>query len=104
FLVSGDSTAHQIFNFADGQGWQFLAVTEHQLANVQMSSASPIDPIAVIKDRRWTTLQEVRLLSPSLFSRFLTGLNNKDVLNHDRDNLQVMKLRDASDLYGGELL
>ena len=60
--------------FNIGQPWQFLAVVEHQLVEV-----APVDGwenLNASNDRRWTTLQEVRLVAPQGFLDFLT--ENRD--------------------------
>ncbi|HEY9696977.1 MAG TPA: LamG domain-containing protein [Trichocoleus sp.] len=51
--------------------WQFEAVVEHQLVNV--SGLSP-DTLTLNHDRRWTTVQEVRWLSPQRFKAALSSL------------------------------
>ncbi len=55
-----------LFQLARNQSWQFLAVVEHQLIDVL-----PGTQLTLENDRRWTTVQEVRLTLPETFRRFL---------------------------------
>jgi hypothetical protein len=58
-----------LFNLHADRPWQFLAVVEHQLVDIE---PQPEDQsLAASHDRRWTTLQEVRLMWPDRFSAFL---------------------------------
>jgi hypothetical protein len=58
-----------LFNLLVDKPWQFLAVVEHQL--VEIAPAEGWEAFSISKDRRWTTLQEVRLVAPQHFSKFL---------------------------------
>ena len=58
--------------------WQFQAVVEHQLINI--SGWSP-NTLTLEQDRRWTTVQEVRWLSPQRFKAILSDLQKATVLN-----------------------
>ncbi|KAA3664354.1 MAG: hypothetical protein DWQ04_06150 [Chloroflexi bacterium] len=54
-----------ILEFAPDKSWQFLAVVEHQLIDV--STSPDLHTITITNDRRWTTLQEIRLLPITTF-------------------------------------
>ena len=56
-ILQGASDAGLVFDFAEGQSWQFLAVVEHQLLDIHMADEEE----RTDNDRRWTALQEVRL-------------------------------------------
>jgi hypothetical protein len=58
-----------LFNLLVDKPWQFLAVVEHQLVEVAPEEGWETFPIS--NNRRWTTLQEVRLVAPQRFSKFL---------------------------------
>jgi hypothetical protein len=58
-----------IFHLAPEKPWQFLAVVEHQL--IEVYPDSNLSTFRLQNDRRWTALQEVRLLSPQIFKAFL---------------------------------
>ncbi len=61
-----------LFEFAQDVSWQFLAVVEHQVIEVQG------DVLGL--DRRWTTVQEVRIASPDQFKTFLQRLGSGNTL------------------------
>lgn len=61
-----------LFQFAADQAWQFLAVVEHQLIDVNASSERLVASLG--QDRRWTTVQEIRLTTPQHFKSFLSTL------------------------------
>lgn len=68
-------TGERLFDFAAGASWQLLAVVEHQLIEVRVNSQpQSLVPAAVAGDRRWTAVQEVRLLHPEKLSAFLLEL------------------------------
>jgi hypothetical protein len=58
-----------LFQIAPGKSWQFLAVVEHQL--VEVTPGLALDVFAVDRDRRWSTVQEVRVTTPAAFRAFL---------------------------------
>ena len=58
-----------LFNLHADRPWQFLAVVEHQLVDIGPQSED--QALAASSDRRWTTLQEVRLVRPHRFRAFL---------------------------------
>ncbi|HAJ62161.1 MAG TPA: hypothetical protein DCP31_25395, partial [Cyanobacteria bacterium UBA8543] len=60
-----------LFQLAKNQSWQFLAVVEHQLIDIL-----PGTQLTLENDRRWTTVQEVRLTLPETFKRFLSAQSN----------------------------
>lgn len=68
-----------LFSLAPAQSWQFLAVVEHQLikASLQAQSIDVGNPnlglpdLFYQADRRWTVMQEVRLLLPATYAAFL---------------------------------
>lgn len=84
-----------IFTLSEGHSWQFLAVVEHQLSETQLTKPTIetgtgtstgtstgtesintdfviLNPeITHLSERRWTALQEVRLLRPQTFAEFL---------------------------------
>ncbi|OQY35731.1 MAG: hypothetical protein B6I38_01365, partial [Anaerolineaceae bacterium 4572_5.1] len=66
-----------LFNLLEGEPWQFLAVVEHQLADTEDLDSNGWN---VIKDRRWTALQEVRLVPPATFKEFLVSLDGTRTL------------------------
>ncbi len=66
-LVEGDGEL--LFNLAENAPWQFLAVAEHQLANV--FPQDDFQNFEIKNDRRWTALQEIRLIFPQTFKTFL---------------------------------
>jgi hypothetical protein len=70
FEVSSDEL---IFRLKPGQAWQFLAVVEHQLVDVDPVDFEPAH-IVIANDRRWTVIQEIRLLAPADFKAFLHEL------------------------------
>lgn len=63
-----------VFHISTRHSWQFLAVVEHQLIDV--SANADFTQIAISNDRRWTALQEVKLLRPNTFIRFLRSFDN----------------------------
>ncbi|WP_242885220.1 LamG domain-containing protein [Actinomadura litoris] len=60
-----------LFTFAQGQSWQTPAVVEHQLVEVTPAANGGG---TLGEEARWTTLQEVRLLTPRRAARFLRSL------------------------------
>ncbi|MCA9915660.1 MAG: LysM peptidoglycan-binding domain-containing protein, partial [Anaerolineae bacterium] len=78
-LLAGD--ADLIFDFAPGHSWQFLAVVEHQLMDVIPDQ--DFSSFTLSKDRRWTALQEVRLILPETFADFLRDLN-LNAIDHEQ--------------------
>ncbi|KYF60108.1 hypothetical protein BE04_15045 [Sorangium cellulosum] len=70
-IVAGEGEL--LFQIERDKPWQFLAVVEHQL--VEIFPSNGFGTFKVGHDRRWTALQEVRLLSPSIFKSFLTRLS-----------------------------
>ncbi|CAN0447283.1 unnamed protein product, partial [Laminaria digitata] len=58
-----------LFDFASELSWQFLAVVEHQIVHVTGGAV-------LGADRRWTTVQEVRIASPNQFKSFLQALGD----------------------------
>jgi hypothetical protein len=73
------SPSEKLF-FSLAQPWQFLAVVEHQLVDVK--PADDWEHMTTSNDRRWTTLQEVRLVAPPSFLEFL---------EKNRDDGQISK-------------
>ena len=66
-----------LFQFAPAQAWQLLAVVEHQLIDIQSSwTQRPFS-----NDRRWTTVQEVRLTTPQRFRQFLETLETGNTID-----------------------
>ena len=65
-----ESGAKLLFNFARGKSWQFLAVVEHQLVDV-LEAGNDFSEIQLNNHRRWTAVQEVRLVLPETFKNFL---------------------------------
>jgi hypothetical protein len=67
-----------LFDFASDRAWQFLAVVEHQLIDVRLDNAraDATTPASLANDRRWTAVQEVRLLKPAKFAAFLGELKS----------------------------
>lgn len=75
-IVAGTSLA-RLYDFAPDAPWQFLAVVEHQLIDVleEEDASAPASGATVLNaanDRRWTALQEVRLIPPPAFDAFLS--------------------------------
>lgn len=66
-----------LFQFAPDQAWQLLAVVEHQLMDIQAGSTQLVERLT--NDRRWTTVQEVRLATPQRFRQFLESLGGSTV-------------------------
>lgn len=58
-----------LFVFDRQRSWQFLAVVEHQIIEVD-PGADGAQPM-LGADRRWTVVQEVRLTTPATFKQFL---------------------------------
>ena len=52
--------------------WQFLAVVEHQVAEVTLAAGTG----NLKQDRRWSAVQEVRLATPTAFRKFLQALKD----------------------------
>ena len=73
-----DGSYKLIFNLANTKPWQFLAIVEHQLIDVWLEEG--LDLIGLANDRRWTTLQEVRLVLPRMFSKFLARYGQHKML------------------------
>lgn len=69
-------TEQRLFDFAEGKSWQLLAVVEHQLIEVRVNSQQALTPTAIAGDRRWTAVQEVRLLRPETLSAFLSEVKD----------------------------
>lgn len=65
-LVSGEEK-ETILNLVPSAAWQFLAVTEHQLVAANHDAAARV----IEHERRWTVLQEVRIVHPEHFRYFL---------------------------------
>ncbi len=73
-----------LFDFADGQSWQFQAVVEHQLIEVETGAANqPLAIKALRNDRRWTAAQEIRLMRPEKFSALLASFEQKNFVTLD---------------------
>ncbi|NJR60056.1 MAG: LamG domain-containing protein [Cyanobacteria bacterium CRU_2_1] len=68
-----------LFQFADNQAWQFLAVLEHQLIDIISGADGLIQELQ--NDRRWTVTQEVRLVTPTHFKRFLSESVNVNTID-----------------------
>lgn len=95
-LSDGDGTL--LFNFAPGASWQFLAVAEHQIVQVQSREQ---DRFSLTTDTRWTTVQEVRLLAPDTLAQALRALASAQTVEPIKG---IDDLEDASDdLFGKEL-
>ncbi len=73
-LIAGDENL--IFALAPGHSWQFLAVVEHQLIDV--ATNADFTEFNLSNDRRWTALQEVRLMLPETFAEFLGSFNTQE--------------------------
>ncbi|MEM7130406.1 MAG: hypothetical protein AAF702_29040 [Chloroflexota bacterium] len=73
------SSASSIFTLNAQHSWQFLAVVEHQLLGSKLTAPSDTDDelvplpasIELVSERRWTALQEIRLLLPQTYAEFL---------------------------------
>ncbi|MFC0040466.1 LamG domain-containing protein [Actinomadura rayongensis] len=61
-----------LFTFAPGQSWQPLALVEHQL--VEVTPAADGSGGTLGRETRWTSVQEVRLLTPQRAAQFLRSL------------------------------
>jgi len=77
--AGGDSI---LLNFANDAAWQFLAVVEHQLSDVDFPAVKPESK----NERRWTVVQEVRLMHPKKFADLLKKFNNESI---DEDNQKI---------------
>ncbi|MEM8487754.1 MAG: hypothetical protein AAF564_19540 [Bacteroidota bacterium] len=66
-------TGKLLFEFAQGLSWQFLAVVEHQVVEIR-------DDVQLGLERRWTTVQEVRIASPAQFKAFLQQIGSGNTL------------------------
>lgn len=91
-LVTGQDEL--LFDLARDRSWQFLAVVEHQLIDV--FPGTDLEHITLHNDRRWTAVQEVRLLPPTRFKRFLDAQSTNQVQTVDPG-------RDRTDLIGNAL-
>ncbi|UCE04717.1 MAG: hypothetical protein JSW07_13960 [bacterium] len=75
-----EETEKLLFNLVPDKSWQFLAVVEHQLIDVfPQDLESEPEAIKVNSDRRWTALQEVRLVFPETFKNFLSSLKTDKI-------------------------
>jgi len=94
------------FKFSDNAAWQFLAVVEHYLADVEFDGATGA---RITNGRRWAAVQEVRFASPQKFSDYLgefmhekalprkdrlyaTFPTHKDINEFDDDNLELARV------------
>lgn len=77
-------TGKLLFDFAEGKSWQFLAVVEHQLIEVETGAADrPLSVKSLRNDRRWMAAQEVRFLRPAQFSALLDSFQQKKFVSFD---------------------
>ncbi|MBX2818110.1 MAG: LamG domain-containing protein, partial [Rhodothermaceae bacterium] len=65
-----------LFQFNQAFSWQFLAVVEHQIVEITEDSRLGLE-------RRWTTVQEIRLASPSVFKTFLNEFDQANTVLPD---------------------
>jgi hypothetical protein len=83
--------------------WQFLATVEHSVADVELAKADAGGEGAeklmklerFSRDRRWSTVQEVRLASPGIFGDFLKRLRTFFALDLQPKSLSPVRLPDA---------
>ncbi len=64
-----------LFTLSEELSWQVLVVMEHQLAQVDSEKTIILNPDAISNIRRWTTVQELRLVHPQKFKNFIGFLN-----------------------------
>lgn len=76
-LVQGTAEG-LLFDLARDRSWQTLAVVEHQLLDVTPSAALT-GPVTVANDRRWTAVQEVRLVPPAHLRALLRRVGSTSV-------------------------
>jgi len=65
-------TDQLLFTLAPGRSWQFLAVVEHQL--LQIDPTDDLGTVQRSRSVRWTVVHEVRVLLPTTFRKFLQTL------------------------------
>jgi hypothetical protein len=84
------SPGELLFRLAPDKGWQFLAVVEHQLAEVLpgVEFSAPV----IQNDRRWVAVQEVRWLRPASLKAQLLDL--------ERDRLRLQSPTGGSERIG----
>jgi outer membrane protein OmpA-like peptidoglycan-associated protein len=82
-LKPGDGVTSLLSLGNDG-AWQFLATVEHRLADVRFSDVQNFVPVEVSQDRRWTIVQEIRLISPAKLSAFLSGYYHTKEQEHEK--------------------
>lgn len=70
--------AQSIFELLETEPWQLLAVVEHQLVDTDVDGSRS-------NDRRWSTVQEVRLMRPARFRRFMDEIGPEPLLLRHRD-------------------
>jgi hypothetical protein len=82
-LVLSDDPA-LLFNLADDRPWQTLAVVEHQLIDVRETQQPASAPqLQLGADRRWTVLQEVRVMTPTVLRGFLAKIGDPALRSFD---------------------
>jgi|GEM_PF-2386020 len=65
-----------LFQFNQAFSWQFLAVVEHQVVEIKEDNRLGLE-------RRWTTVQEIRLASPTVFKAFLQEFDQANTVLPD---------------------
>jgi hypothetical protein len=81
-VLSEDPTL--LFNMVGDHPWQTLAVVEHQLIDISETPQPAGAPQPQLgADRRWTALQEVRLMAPAVLHSFLEKIGDPALRSFD---------------------
>lgn len=99
--------ANHLFDFARDKAWQTIAVAEHQLVEIEMNARAESKPraIAMKGERRWTAVQEVRLVGPKKFHDFLQLLNGPTETSSPLENEgKTVPIKEANAGYNREAL
>jgi len=79
-----DAEGTVLFGFKPTMNWQFLAVCEHQILDVDaadlLAGEASVNPGQVT---RWTALQEVRFIPPTRYRKFLQFTSGQDLDTSD---------------------
>lgn len=76
-LLITNKEGNLLFNLDQQSTWQFLAVTEHQLLEVDTAKLLANEKNAIGKEIRWTAVQEIRFVHTHNYKKFLGYLSGQ---------------------------
>lgn len=90
-LLTAVNSPELLLNFKSETAWQFLAIVEHQLADISQDQKSRIE-----SERRWTVAQEVRFAHPDLLSKKLEQFDDLKTTHPAKHEAGTKKIDDVN--------